>query len=290
MVSIIIPAYKEPYLNKTIESILANAQSTVEVIPIIQDKETYQSLNPDPRVKPILRDPGLRSADNAGIAAAKGEYLLKIDAHCVVGPGFDKILSENCAENWLLIPRRYTIDEINWAKNEDGRYLDYTFIGFPRQSMYGCGLWAREWPEMRRTRHQYEIDDVMTLQESFWFVNRKYFMDHVGFLDHKSYGEFPATQQEIGLKYWLGGGQNKVIKKTWYCHLAKMPRHYQAGLFTREYKVSANTANSYTWAAKHWINNEEPGMIHKFSWLIDKFWPVREWPDDWQEKIKQLYL
>jgi len=31
------------------------------------------------------------------------------------------------------------------------------------------------------------------------------------------------------------------------------------------------------------MNNEEPNMIHSFSWYINKFWPIPTWPDNWQE-------
>ncbi len=31
------------------------------------------------------------------------------------------------------------------------------------------------------------------------------------------------------------------------------------------------------------MKNEEPGMIHKIEWLVEKFWPVPTWPDDWKD-------
>jgi hypothetical protein len=122
----------------------------------------------------------------------------------------------------------------------------------------------------------------MTFQGSCWFANKKYFKNRVGFLDdsNKTYGTFVDEPQEIGLKYWLGGGEIKVIKKTWYAHLFKRPRHYKQGLFARDYKINSDAVRARTWSAKHWMNNKEPNMIHPLSWLVEKFWPVPTWPED----------
>jgi len=43
----------------------------------------------------------------------------------------------------------------------------------------------------------------------------------------------------------------------------------------------------HTWGGHHWMRNEEPGMIHKLEWLVDKFWPVPTWPDDWKDRIEE---
>jgi hypothetical protein len=29
--------------------------------------------------------------------------------------------------------------------------------------------------------------------------------------------------------------------------------------------------------------NEEHGKPKSFAWLIEKFWPIPGWPDDWKE-------
>ena len=137
---------------------------------------------------------------------------------------------------------------------------------------------------MERSRQRkdpkFDIDDTMTFQGSCWMANKKHFLKLVGSLDDRAetYSPFGAEPLEIGLKYWLGGAQVKVVKKAWYAHLFKKRRHYQTRLFSRRYKN--NQVNSRTWASKHWMNNEEPGMIHPLSWLVEKFWPVPTWPKD----------
>ena len=40
---------------------------------------------------------------------------------------------------------------------------------------------------------------------------------------------------------------------------------------------------------EHWLNNEEPNMVHDFAWFIDTMFPgMPKWPYDWQLKIKEM--
>ena len=287
MVSIIIPAFKDPFLQKTIDSLLENAQGEIEIIAILDGFTPEKPVKPDARVRVIKfkKNRGMRAAINAGIKASRGEFIMKCDSHCLFGPGYDKIMSENCKQNWLMVPRRYSLDDINWKRDEKRPVRDYHYLAFPDKTNSG-GTWLInvDWTARtyERNKSKYDIDDTMTFQGSCWLANKKYFMKRVGFLDDRkrAYGPFGGEQLEIGSKYWLGGGKIKVIKKIWYAHLFKMQRHYKSGTFTRDYKLYANVARHRSWAAKHWMNNEEEGMIHPFSWLVEKFWPVPSWPED----------
>lgn len=287
MVSIIIPAFKEPYMQKTIDSLLKSAQGDVEIFPVFDGRIPDVPIRPDKRVNVVILKEhlGMRSAINKGISLAKGEFIMKCDAHCCFGKGFDLKLSRNCAENWVVVPRRYSLDDTKWQRNKNRPYRDYSFIAFPAQNQnknYGINMSNPDWTEKtnQKSDPKYDIDDNMTFQGSCWMAQKKYFLKRVGFLDDReeTYGGFADEYLEISLKYWLGGGQIKVVKKAWYAHLAKMQRHYEVGLFTKKFKN--NQAKNHTWASKHWMNNEEPGMIHPLSWLIEKFWPVPSWPED----------
>jgi len=286
MISIIIPAYREPYLNKTIDSLLSNAEGEIEIIPVIDNYTPDEPIREDPRVKPIYlsENKGMRGAMNEGMKVATGEFLMKIDAHCSIAKGFDKILTNDCKENWLMVPRRYSLNEITWE--EVAPTVDYHYLIFPEaaDSSYGRSMQVASW---RGKRNELEIDDIMTFQGSCWIANRKYFMEHVGFLDDslETYGPFAQDQQEMGLKYWLGGGEVKVNKKTWYAHLFKKGRHYSAGRFSRKHKKDIYHVRGNTWGTKHWMNDEEPNMIHPFSWFVEKFWPIPTWPDNWKDLI-----
>src|SRR3989304_9808771 len=118
MLSVIIPTYNDPFLKKTIDSILENAQGEIEIIPILDGYSLPTPLKSDPRVK-VINIPlnqGMRPAINVGIEASDGDYIMKCDAHCLFAPGFDVTIIKNCAKNWLMIPRRYSLDVINWQR------------------------------------------------------------------------------------------------------------------------------------------------------------------------------
>lgn len=281
MVSVIIPNRNSQFTTPTINDLLTKAAGEVEIIvnvdenwptPLVKDKRVVYVHPGEPR--------GMRAGINAGLALAKGEFIMKTDDHCLFAPGWDKALAEDCAEDWLVIPRRYSLDAENWKINETRPFRDYHYLCYPQKGKdHDWGMHGVEWPQRTQERandHKYDIDDTMSFQGSCWFANRKYFMKTVGFMDDRidTYSTFAQEPQEIGLKYWLKGGANKVNKKTWYAHLHKGKQ------YGRMYKEDYHTVASHNWSAKHWMTNEEPGLIHPISWLVEKFWPVPTWPED----------
>lgn len=294
--SIIIPALQEPYLEKTVLSLLSSAKSNFEIIVVMDRCELSDSVRNDKRVIiiPQQKKWGMRGAENAAISISKGKYIMKCDAHCSFAEGFDKILIENCAEDWLLVPRRYSLDENTWTIQRGRPKRDYHYFEFPKQTRYGYALNCSEWHEKDNelSAPQYDVDDLMTYQGSLWFVNRDYFMKYIGLLDGRpeTYNTFAQESVEVGMKYWLGGGAIKIIKKTWYAHLSKRLWHYQKYMFARAYKRPADVIRTYSWSAKHWMNDEEPNMKYKFEWFINKFWPIPTWEPNWKEIWKSYNL
>jgi len=104
MLSVIIPSLNEKFLDKTILDILNKAEDEVEVIPILDGYDTPRI--EDPRVRYIYTPErmGMRKGINAGLELAKGDYVMKSDAHCMYEQGFDKKLKEDCGDNWLVVP------------------------------------------------------------------------------------------------------------------------------------------------------------------------------------------
>lgn len=280
--SVIIPAHHEPYTQRTVDSILENSDlgGDIEVI-VVLDGWHCQINQADRRVKVMEINPqqGMREAINTALRFAQGEFIFKVDAHCSFAPGFDRVLTENCDGDWLVIPRRYSLDEMTWDRDLSRPVRDYCYLAYPTLSKNGYAM----------TPHNYnpkkvggEIDDVMTYQGSAWMANRREWDRRIGYMDDRpeTYGPFASEMLEVGLKYWLGGGQVKVNKKTWYAHLAKMQRHRDAGTFSWGYKSARRNQKHFTWAAKHWLNDEEPGMVYPFAWLVEKFMPLPTWPED----------
>lgn len=287
--SIIIPAYEEPFLNQTIKSIFENAVTDIEVIVILDGWKPKQ-IDGRARVIEFKQQRGMRTSINAGISCAKGEFILKSDAHCLYAQGFDEVLTKNCLENWLVVPRRYTLNEIDWKRKRAAIFYDYHCLSFPYEREWGCMLM----PTQQRIYNERKIDNTMTFTGSAWLANTEYFLKHIGQLDDKTYAFFGGEQVEIGLKYWLGGGEVKVNKNTWYAHLGKRKDfHLQTNRLSYNLKRSLKVLRSRELLTKHFVNNEILNMIHPFEWLVEKFWPISGWPENWKEllpKIKYKYL
>ena len=282
--SVIIPSYKEPFLQKTLDSFFKASQlgSEVEVIVVIDGAgwlKTPLNLNPRLKVIEVYKNMGMRGSINTGIKHSKGKYILKVDAHCVFCEGFDKLMVASCEENWLMIPRKYSVDDVNWVRGESG-YVDYYAIHFPKKTIYGYIMTPDAWNK----QSEVAIDDTMSMQGSCWMVNKDYYLKNVRHLDDNvsTYGSFSGDQLELGLKYWLNGGIMKVNKGIWYGHLCKTKQHYHAGIFDRRHKGGPSMKH-WVYTTDHWFHDKEPNMKHKFKWLVERFAPVPTWPENREE-------
>ena len=261
-ITALIPSRNEKYLLPTIQSLLDNAQETIEVIAVLDGYWPEEELIEDPRVKYIHKGEaqGMRPALNTAAAAASGEYLLKSDAHCIFAPGYDKALLANMEDNWVVVPRRYRLDVEKWEVIKDGRPpIDYMYLT--------PDLHGKEWK--RPDLADRMIDDLMSSQGSCWFMRKDYY-NELELLDVEQYGSFFNEFQEIGLKCWLSGGQVKVNKNTWYAHW-----HKTEG---RGYAMGRSLKNKGEAGTRKWL--EGTGwhkQIYPIGWLVERFGPVPGW-------------
>ena len=153
-VSVIIPARNERFLQATIRSLLTNAAGDVEVLPILDGYWPNPPLQDDKRVKPIHfgEAQGMRPGENAAARIATGEFLMKIDAHCIVAPGWDATLKESCGPGDLVVPTRHSIDGEKWLTGDEAgavkhRNFNYHILTYPfLASMYGEGFHGVTFP------------------------------------------------------------------------------------------------------------------------------------------------
>lgn len=280
-VSVIIPARNEQFLQETIDDIFTKATGDIEVIAIL---DGYW---PDP---PLVDRKnlhiihwgvgrGMRSSINAAAQVATGDYLLKSDAHCMFGGGFDEILAADCDDNWVVIPRRVSLDAENWTILDTGKSpVDAHYLRYPYHQLDHIAMHGTVWNDRARERLHIEIDDEMSSQGSCWFMAKRHFWDCLGGLHSFGYGDFVQEFQEIGNKTWLSGGEVKVNKRTWYAHLHK-GKKYGRGYFISKKEVMRGNYFSVLF----WMRNEWERRKYDFEWLIDKFWPVPTWPENWLE-------
>ena len=284
--SVLIPSRNEQFLPQTVADVLKNARGDIEVIVVLDGYWPNPPLPDDKRL--ILlhhgKAHGMRPAINAAVAVSRGQYLMKCDAHCAFGEGFDEILKADCADNWVVVPRRHRLEPEAWVIQNDGKppidahYLSYPFEERdPRETVRkdkDIGIHGTPWNARTLARADVLIDDEMSSQGSCWFTTRKY-RDRLGDADVSKYGNFIQEFQELGLKVWLGGGEVKVNKKTWYAHLHKGQK------YGRGYSMGASRhREGKAFATRYWMLDQWEERKHDLRWLVEKFAPVPTWPED----------
>ncbi len=272
----------------------------VEVFPVLDGYEIPEAeVVKDSRVN-YLRiplgdgDSHKRQAINMVVEVCQSEYIMALDAHCMVSRGFDQELIKVHQPNWVQVPRRHRLDADNWRIQEqvDERPpVDYTYLLF--QFDYGVTPRSPREPkrDSRPTLHDFKwdartlanmdvpVDEVMTLQGSCWFMAKKYFKE-LGLMQTEGFSGWGQDGEEVALKTWLSGGQVMVNKNCWYAHLHK-GKHYG-----RMYFVSRDAIKR---CEDYWydffVNNRFDKRIHDFDWLVEKFWPIPNWPSNWKELL-----
>lgn len=295
--SVLIPSRQGPYLQQTIDDILKNAESDIEIIVILDGWWPNPPLRDDKRVIVVHQatqhnNLGMRESINRAVALSQGRYLMKTDEHCMFDKGFDKKLIADCEDNWVVIPRRYRLDPDEWKIIEDGRKpVDYMYIAYPyeRPNDKTCGLHGSEDKQRAREREKILIDDTMSWQGSCYFMSRKHWDKTIVELDSENYGAFTQEAQEIGNKTWLTGGRLVVNKKTWYAHMHKGKLGKGYGFSNAQYQEHMKgTEKGRLYCINYWMNAKD--YKYDFEWLLKKFWPVPTWPENWKEQIKIDYL
>jgi len=228
--SIIIPSYKDLYLHKTIDSLLKNARGKIEIIPVLDGYWPDSPFKDDPRVRVIHlgKNQGMRGAINAGVAISRGEYLMRTDEHCLFGRDFDRILTKDIKDNWIVTPRRFFLDPAKWEVM-DIPPVDYEKLKIRKIDGKEYGFKGVRWQTRTRERRYKTIDETMSIQGSCWVMRRSWWDKVIKKLETKRYGPMCQNSQEIVFKTWQAGGKLMVNKNTWFAHrhvsFSKTPNH-----------------------------------------------------------------
>ncbi len=296
-VSIVLPCRNEQFLPKTVADIIAKARGDIEVVPVLDGYWPAPMFPTDDKRIVVLHkglNEGMRPAINDGIRVSTGEYILKCDGHVMFDEGFDVKLKADMQPNWVVIPRRVALEPLSWTI-EDTRKgpIDFHYLSYPyeRPGDPSCGLHGTPYRRHGEKRTGILIDDEMSSQGSAWFTTRQWW-DRIGEGDVVLYGNFIQEFQEVGLKTWLGGGEVKVNKKTWYAHFHKGPRNEQRPHGGRGYYISKSEMEKGSIACiDHWMHDRWPGRVHPLRWLIEKFNGIMDggvptWPTDLDEAFR----
>ena len=264
-VSVIIPARNEQFLEKTVKDILTKTKLKTEII-VVLDGYWPDWVNEYPGVHYVHfgAPRGMRAALNAGMDIAKGEYVMKLDGHCMVAEGFDKVLAETCADNWVCVPTRHRLDAENWCINNEGRPpINYMY------SSMAAGLGGEQWKDKNRNLNleTERVVNAIALQGSCYFM-RKSFWNELELLDDTNYGSSGREAQEVAFKAWTSGGACVRVKDTWYAHLHKGKR------YGRGYNLSRSEWDKSNRYALNWFTNTAwPKQKISLQRIIDEHFP-----------------
>lgn len=290
--SVIIPSRSDTYLQKTVDDLLAKATGEIEVIVSCDGVWPNPMLKEDKRLRVIHQgtvhdNRGMRAAINAGMAIAKGEYVMKCDEHTLWDKGFDEKLIKDCLEHDVVVPRRYRLDPDKWEVITDSRNpIDYMYLTYPfmRPGDKTNGLRGQEWKERFIANKDIMYDESMSTQGSAYFMRKSHWDEVIKELDDESYGPFTSEAQEIGLKTQLSGGRLMTNKNTFYAHLWKGKGGKGYGFSKEQYvKHGEWTEKGRVYSIKYWLTTKD--YKYDFEWLMHKFSPVPTWPENWKDLI-----
>jgi len=291
MLSIIIPSRCDEFLQKTIDDLIAKAEGEVEVIVVLDGYWPVTPIKQHPKVRVIHHgmqhdSKGMRTSINMGMALAKGDFVMKIDEHCIVDQGYDLKLIKDCEPNWVVIPRRYRLDIEIWGILNDGRSpVDYNYLAYPYQRYHDqtCGLHGEEWKRADRT--DVLIDDTVSCQGSCYFTSKKWWFEAIGPMDDENYGPFTHEAQEVSLKSIFSGGKTKVNKKTWYAHMHKGKTGKKYGFSNAQYKKHGELKEKgRLFCIDHWLYTKDYPN-YDFDKLYAEYGPWPGWSPNWREDL-----
>lgn len=135
MITFVVPAYNaEPFLRQCVDSILAQSHADLEVV-LVDDGSTDATdticdeyAEADPRVRVLhTENRGVSAARNAGIEAARGEWLAFVDADDAVHPLFaEKMLrlAEDCGCD-IAAAQMLQGAECAWLESKRCKIVEY---------------------------------------------------------------------------------------------------------------------------------------------------------------------
>jgi len=277
VLSIVLPSRNEKFLDKTVADLLAKAEGEIEVIAILDGWWPNPMPPDDKRVRYIHfgKPRGMRAGLNAGVGIANGEFVMKLDAHCMFSQGFDVALTEDCQDDWVMVPTRKRLDPEKWAIRNHREDINYLYCERPHGDNYQLN--GKEWRQKNKDKSLRKVllDDCIIMQGSCYMMPRDLWY-YLELLDEENYGTFRKDPQEVSFKCWLSGGRVVRSKKAWYAHLHK-GRQYGRG-----YSLSKPDVRKGDLYVKKWLTDEawdSPKQTKPFKWLVQHFGDMPGWED-----------
>ena len=115
--SILIPARNEMFLARTVQDILENMRADTEILVALDGEWADPPLEQHERVNVLYlpESVGQRAATNMLAKLARGEWLMKVDAHCAFAPGFDEVAIRGDVDGEAFVAGYYKVGVLKAA-------------------------------------------------------------------------------------------------------------------------------------------------------------------------------
>lgn len=280
--AVIIPSKTEKFLKPTVEDVLKKAETDIVIYAMLDGGEDIPEEEKvhDPRVIYHVYPKGegnqKRHMINWAVADTNAKYWMTLDAHCMVGRGFDRILIENHQPNWVQVPRRLRLDAEHWEVELNERPpVDYEYPMW--QDWQKGRLRSYRWESRTLERMHIPIDETMSFQGSCYFATKEYF-NKLGLMQTEGYGGFFQENEEIVCKVWADGGKVMTNKKTWYAHLHKGKK------YGRMYDLNWSEKTSLEYSYDNFVNKHRDIYVKN----VQRFMPIPKWPENWQDYLPEV--
>lgn len=228
----IIPSYKDPLLQKTVEDLLKKAEGEIEIIVVFdgywpKPQLIFSDANNQKVIQLHLgKNRGMRGAINAGVRVARGEFIMRTDEHCIFDQGYDVKLTQTFEDNWIVYPKRFYLDPVRWKVMDKKPNVYNKLIIDPTRNKF-AGV---NWESREIERADKMIDESMAMQGSCWIMKRSWWDKVIGELQTEGYGPLYGDSPEMVFKTWKAGGKLMVNKNTWHAHKHRdFPRTHNYG-------------------------------------------------------------
>lgn len=241
IVSLCIPVCDadKAWIMKTLQNVLANAVGTTEIL--LENDDNHE---------------GHRVLMNRMAAKAKGKYLLRLDAHCAMSPGWDARMKSSCDEKTIVVAM---VDALN-TKTWGGSGIDMGLI-ILNDTM------DNTYPPWKGLAQRDIEEPTMGLGGCNYMIQKDHYWYHEGCDEELGIRE--AGGLEWALKAWLTGGRVIIRTDVVCCHLFRAP------------EIGVNNAvkdrDATLMLAKKWATGYGKGQIYGLYWLARKFEPWLNW-------------
>ena len=235
LVSVVIPVCDADveWIDRTKENVKSNAVGPIEIITA-RDTEHL----------------GHRVLTNRMARTAGGKYLLRIDAHCSLSPGWDARMKASCGPKTIVKPMLDALDTETWAPNGN----DAGFIALDRE-------FNNVYPKWKGPYQRNIEEPCMSLGGCCWMIQKDHYWYHEGC--DEDLGIREGGGLEWALKAWLTGGEVLIRTDVVCGHMFRAP------------EIGVNYAKKdrepMSMLAHKWATGMGKGQIYGLNWLGKRF-------------------